>query len=89
MTDIKPGVNEPDTLSDEEFLARFTDRVDAFITLTGKQLEHLDVQAHETASQVAAIHAFIEEHRPAIARATGLLDTGARMRGFLKGKTGD
>jgi hypothetical protein len=82
MSPIKPGVTETGTLSDREFLELLSRKIAVLIQLGEQhsaQLDHLDVLVHQ-------VHQFIEEHKPAIARAAGLLDTGARFQGFLSGK---
>ena len=88
MAPIKPDVTETATLSDREFLLRLAQQTENLYTeLSGRldqqlrQLDHIDVQIHE-------VHQFIEEHKPSLARAVGLLDTGAKFQGFLTGKKG-
>ena len=67
-----------ETLSDETLTARL-DHLDAMLHEHGQKLDTL--LAHlETAT------AFIEEHKGALAKGMSLLDPGAKMRDFLKGR---
>lgn len=50
-----------------------------------ERLDHLDVQMHELHQKVDAIAAFIDEHRPALARGLSLMDPAAKIRGMMKG----
>ena len=78
---------DPHTLSDRELLEHIAHRVDeirvyagdtaADIAIQRKQLDHLDVMVHE-------VHQFIEEHRPALAKALAFLDPGKSVRAFMK-----
>jgi hypothetical protein len=51
-----------------------------------KRLDHLDVQMHELHQKIDGIAAFIDEHRPALARGLSLMDPGAKLRDMLAGK---
>jgi ABC-type transporter Mla subunit MlaD len=53
-----------------------TDQAKRDVT-TRKQLDHLDVMLREVTQ-------FIEENRPALERATAMLDPGQPMRAFLR-----
>src|SRR5689334_542301 len=44
-----------------------------------RRLDHLDDMIHRIDQRLA----FLDEHRPALDRAIGMLDAGAKMRGFL------
>lgn len=82
MTQIKPAVNNPDTMSDRELLESLIGQGERHAL----QLDHIDTMVHTLSQQAAALNEFIEEHRGALDRALGLLDTGAKFRGFLGGK---
>jgi len=82
MTDVKTEDNHDNTGSD---LLSAPDMI-------VKQLDHLDTMLHELAqtvslqgTQLGEIHAFIQEHRPALAKALSLLDPGKGVRSFLTG----
>jgi hypothetical protein len=80
----------PETLSDREFLTRLSQQVEnignemsAFYAewtiahdQDRKQADHIDTMLHE-------VLRFIEEHRPALARATALL--GRKWTGYKPG----
>lgn len=89
MTQIKPAVNNPDTMSDRELLEGLAGQIESLIgqgERHARQLDHIDTMVHTLGQQAAALNEFIEEHRGALDRALGLLDTGAKFRGFLGGK---
>lgn len=46
-----------------------------------KRLDHMDELLHAIDQKLA----FLDEHRPALNRAIGMLDAGSKMRGFLGG----
>lgn len=68
-------------LTDNE-LAALTDR--EFLEHVTKRLDHLDDMAHETDRKLSEIAAFIEEHRPALARGLALM--GGGLGGWIGGK---
>ena len=78
-----------DNLTDREFLEQLAGRLDQFIADTEKRLDHADEQAHEINRQVGEIAAFIDEHRPALARGLALM--GGGLGGWIgkRGKSGD
>jgi hypothetical protein len=76
MATAKTSGNPPETLSDTELIL--------------KHLAHIDEGVHEVERQLAAntakldaVLAFIEEHRPALARGLSLMDSGAKVRAML------
>lgn len=71
-------------MTDREFLEALALRVDEFITVTRKQLDHLDEMTHETGQRVEAIGVFIDEHRPALARGLALM--GGGLGGWRKAR---
>jgi hypothetical protein len=68
VTEIKTDNNPGETLSNQELTAR---------------LDHLDSGQHEILQKLAGIQEFIDQHRPALARAMGMLDPGARLRAAM------
>ena len=75
-------------MTDREFLGHLAGELSEFITVTRKQLDHLDEMAHDTDRKVSEISAFIEEHRPALARGLALM--GGGLGGWIgkrKGQT--
>ena len=75
---ITPSIyDQTGTQQTENLYTELSGRLDQQL----RQLDHIDVQIHE-------VHQFIEEHKPSLARAVGLLDTGAKFQGFLTGKKG-
>lgn len=80
--------NETVPLTDREFLEVLADRVEQFIADTERRLDHADLLAHETSQKVTEIAAFIDEHRPALAKGLALM--GGGLGGWIgkKGKTG-
>ena len=80
MTDIKPDVIAAETLRD------YAAKLDTLIT-QGEQilrrLDHHDAQIHDILRYTSAVNTLLEQYAPAITRAAGLLDTGAKFRGFL------
>jgi hypothetical protein len=90
--------HDTSTLSDREFLEELAGKIDRLLNTAGlhtqyladlderttihsKQLDHLDQMLHE-------VWQFIEEHKPALAKALGFLDPGQSMRDFLKSRKG-
>jgi hypothetical protein len=71
MATPKTSGNETETLSDYE-------RIE-------KTLDHIDNQLHELCQKVDGIAAFIDLHRPALARGLALMDPGAKIRAMLPG----
>jgi hypothetical protein len=49
------------------------------------RLDHIDETCHEVLRRVTAIEAFIDEHRPALARGLSMLDPGAGIRKLMGG----
>ena len=74
--------DQPETLSDRDFLIMFADKTDRILALHGQQLDHIDTMLHE-------LHQFVEEHRPALARAMGLMDLGKGWRSWRNGGKAD
>lgn len=72
------ALSDKDTssLTDREFLEALAWQLDKLTADTGKQLDHLDQMCHDIDRKVTEIGAFIDEHRPALARALGLLGGG-------------
>lgn len=71
-------------LSDREFLEAFAAHVEDLAAeirreqdITRKQLDHIDTMCHETAQ-------FIDEHRPALARALAFLSPGTSVRDYFR-----
>jgi hypothetical protein len=60
--------DKPITLSDAELV---------------KRLDHLDELGHRTEQALNKILEFIEQNRPVLARATGLMDPGAKLRAAI------
>ena len=89
MPETETSNSGTETLSDREFMVRLSQQVEdignelsafhAGWLITSdtdrKRLDHLDVQVHE-------ILQFIEEHRPALARATALLGKARTWKGW-------
>lgn len=69
MGTIKSDNNPAETLSNHEELV--------------KRLDHLDEIAHRTEQSVGQVLEFINEHRPALARAMSLMDPGSKIRGMM------
>ena len=76
MATAKTSGNPPETLSDTELIL--------------KHLAHLDEGVHELERGLAEvlkgqteILAFINDHRPALAKAMSMLDSGAKVRAML------
>lgn len=80
--------NYPIPLSDRELLDSVSQRVTDLSAMVAtvldnqdrdrKQLDHVDTMAHE-------IIQFIDEHRPALAKALGFLAPGRTMLDYVKG----
>jgi hypothetical protein len=68
---IKTEDNQQQTLSDEELRGR---------------LDHIDAGLHDLLRKVDSVQAFIDEHRPALARAMSFVDPGAKLRAMVTGK---
>ena len=71
MAAIKSDSNQDadqETLSDSELI---------------KRLNHLDEGIHALQRQLGEIAAFIDEHRPALARGLSLMDPGAKLRSAM------
>jgi hypothetical protein len=89
---INPLADLPDTLSDREFLEALANQTEAvletLISINGR-LDHLDEGVHALDRKISDIAAFIDEHKPALARGLSLMDPGAKLRGFLKGAKHD
>lgn len=72
MAAIKSDSNQnadAETLSDSELI---------------KRLNHLDEGIHAVQQQLGEITAFIDEHKPALARGLSLMDPAAGLRKILK-----
>lgn len=72
MTAIKSDSNQDaglETLSDHELMVSLIARIDAL----GKRIDHVNAGVHQ-------VQQFIDEHRPALARALSLMDPGAGLR---------
>jgi hypothetical protein len=69
MATPKTSGNPTETLSDYE-------RIE-------KTLDHIDTGLHELCQKVEGIEAFIDLHRPALARGLALMDPGAKVRSML------
>lgn len=91
--DVSTVNDDPPILSDREFLDQLAEAVANLSTgvanvlksanlimegqaLQAKQLDHIDTMCHETAQ-------FIEEHRPALAKALAFLSPGRSVRDYL------
>jgi ABC-type transporter Mla subunit MlaD len=75
-----------ETLSDRELLGSLADRLDELIKSTSERLDHMDDLLHDTERNVREIHAFIEEHRPALAKGLALMSAGTRLGAWRKPK---
>jgi hypothetical protein len=62
--------NPVETVSNQELAAR---------------LDHLDAMTHDLLREVREVTAFINEHKPALARGLALVDPGAKLREMLPG----
>jgi hypothetical protein len=82
MTTAQTDDNQPYTGSDRGALEEILERLGI---LQGR-LDHVDEGLHELDRKMTEVTAFFTAHRAALERAAGLLDTGAKMRGFLAGK---
>ncbi|HEY4251222.1 MAG TPA: hypothetical protein VGM87_08475 [Roseomonas sp.] len=89
MNGIKSDSNQDSLLSDREFadevgaqLRLLIAKVDAL----GTRVDHVDEGVHDVQQRISGIEALIEECRPALARATALMDPGAKLRERLTGK---
>jgi hypothetical protein len=72
MATPKTSGNPPETLSDYQ-------RIEGM-------LGHIDNQLHDLGQKVDGLLAFIELHRPALARGLALMDPGAKVRSMLPGR---
>ena len=88
--------NQPITLSEEEGLLvkEIAEAMAAAIAgelqgLAGR-LDHLDTGVHELDRKLERVLSFIDDHRPALARAMGLMDPAAKLRAAMtrKNKSG-
>lgn len=85
--------DDPPILSDREFLEGLAGQISGIAgavdgltndldliklqhDIQAKQLDHLDGMVHE-------VHQFIEEHRPALAKALAFLSPGASIRDYF------
>lgn len=78
--------DDPSTLSDREYLQRLAGMVSKVISNTEilldkdevrrKQLDHLDGMLHE-------VWQFVEEHKPALAKALAFLEPGRSLRDYF------
>jgi len=85
MPETETSNSGTETLSDREFLERLAVNVQGMAGMIGtllqlqetdrKQLDHVDTMTHE-------ILQFIEENRPALARATALLGKARAWQGW-------
>ena len=83
--------NDTPILSDREFLEELAGYVEglaiqmdglaADADTTRKQLDHLDYMLHE-------VWQFIEEHKPALARALAFMEPGQTIRDYFKRSRG-
>jgi ABC-type transporter Mla subunit MlaD len=68
MAAIKTDSNQAEIISDTELRGR---------------LDHIDDNLHAIMRQLADLQAFIDEHRPALARGLSLMDPGAKLRDMM------
>ena len=74
VTDTETAGNARETLSDDEIAGR---------------LDHIDEMLHEQRRTLEDIAAFIDEHRPALARGLALMGAGSKLGMWRKaGKDG-
>ena len=79
MNGIKSESNQDEKLSDGELLRLLIAKVDAL----GLRIDHVDGEVHGVSRKISGIEALIDECRPALARATSLMDPGAKLRGMV------
>ena len=79
MTTIKTDNNPDETLSNQEL----ADRLDILAAALTMRLDHLDSGVHEIQQRIGVVQEFIDAHRPALARAMGMLDPGSRLRAAM------
>lgn len=92
MESINSENNQPITLSEEEGLlvkeiaeAMAAAIAGELVGLAGR-LDHLDTGVHELDRKLERVLSFIDDHRPALARAMGLMDPAAKLRGAFRSK---
>lgn len=77
-------------MSDAELLHALSAHIESLIEeveANTKRLDHFDEVLHLIDQRSAEIMAFIDEHKPALARGLALMDPGAKLRTMMgKGK---
>lgn len=79
MATTETTSNPPETLSDFERLEKILDHQDQGIHQIQQDLERIE-------DRLISLLAFIELHKPALARGLALMDPGAKMRAMLPGR---
>lgn len=89
---IKSDSNQAEMMSDAELLGALSAQIESLINeveTNTKRLDHFDEILHLIDQRSTEILAFIDEHKPALARGMALMDPGAKLRTMMgKGKRG-